>query len=81
MEHIIKPRAARKIYTFYGNVAKKYRHTYDKGDYKNNVSEALKAIYRIENGLLRRPPSLSWAGTTWRIRTSGIMPIPSRVTR
>ena len=30
MEYIIKPRAARKIYTFYGNVAKKYRHTYDK---------------------------------------------------
>ena len=28
MEYIIKPRAARKIYTFYGNVAKKYRHTY-----------------------------------------------------
>ncbi len=24
MEYIIKPRAARKIYTFYGNVAKKY---------------------------------------------------------
>ena len=59
MEHIIKPRAARKIYTFYGNVAKKYRHTYDKGDYKKNVSEALKAIYRIENGLLRREPTLS----------------------
>ena len=37
MEYIIKPRAARKIYTFYGNVAKKYRHTYDKADYKRNV--------------------------------------------
>ncbi|MBR0037432.1 MAG: hypothetical protein IJP70_07305 [Bacteroidales bacterium] len=63
MEYIIKPRAARKIYTFYGNVAKKYRHTYDKSDYKNNVYEALKAIYRIENGLLRRNPMLKrWAG-------------------
>ena len=63
MEHIIKPRAARKIYTFYGNVAEKYRHTYDKDDYKNNVSEALKAIYRIENGLLRWPASLKrWEG-------------------
>lgn len=63
MKHIIKPRAARKIYTFYGNVAKKYCHTFDKIDYMNNVSEALKAIYRIENGLLWRVPTISrWAG-------------------
>ena len=63
MKHIIKPRAARKIYTFYGNVAKKYRHTFDKTDYMNNVSEALKAIYTIENGLLRRVPTISrWTG-------------------
>ena len=63
MKHIIKPRAARKIYTFYGNVAKKYRHTFDKTDYMNNVSEALNAIYTIENGLLRRVPTISrWTG-------------------
>ena len=63
MEYIIKSGAARKIYTFYGNVAKKYRHTYDKTDYKNNVFEAIQAIYRIENGLLRREPKLRrWAG-------------------
>ena len=63
MKYIVKPRAARKIYTFYGNVAKKYRHTYDKADYKRNVSEALNSIFRIENGLLRREPTISqWAG-------------------
>ncbi|WP_288278149.1 hypothetical protein [uncultured Prevotella sp.] len=63
MKYIVKPRAARKIYTFYGNVAKKYRHTYDKADYKRNVSEALNSIFRIENGLLRRKPTISqWAG-------------------
>lgn len=63
MEYIIKPRAARKIYTFYGNVAKKYRHTYDKDDYKRNVHDALAAIYDIERKLLRRPPALRrWAG-------------------
>ena len=59
MEYIVKSGAARKIYTFYGNVAKKYRHTYDKTDFKRNVSDALKDIYRIENGLLRREPRLS----------------------
>ena len=62
MEYIIKPRAARKIYTFYGNVAKKYRHTYDKNDYKRNVRAALTSVYDIERKLLRRPPTLKrWA--------------------
>lgn len=51
MRYIIKPRAARKIYTFYGNVAKKYRHTYDKTDYMRNVHDALTSICDIENGL------------------------------
>ena len=58
MRYIIKPRAARKIYTFYGNVAKKYRHTYDKTDYMRNVHDALTSICDIENGLLRRKPTL-----------------------
>ena len=62
MEYIIKPRAARKIYTFYGNVAKKYRHTYDKNDYKRNVHDALTSVYDIERKLLRRTPTLKrWA--------------------
>ena len=59
MRYIIKPRAARKIYTFYGNVAKKYRHTYDKTDYMRNVHDALTSICDIENGLLRRKPTLA----------------------
>ena len=63
MQHIINPRAARKIYTFYGNVARKYRHTYDKTDYIRNVEAALTSIYQIEDGLLRREPTLRrWAG-------------------
>ena len=36
--YIIKPRASRKIFSFYQNVAKKYRHTYDKDDLKRDVS-------------------------------------------
>ena len=63
MRYIIKPRAARKIYTFYGNVARKYRHTYDKDDYKRDVHVALTSIYDIERLLLRRKPTISrWKG-------------------
>lgn len=56
--YIIKPRASRKIFSFYQNVAKKYRHTYDKGDLKHDVQNAVFSIFRIENGLLRREPTL-----------------------
>ena len=63
MKYIIKPRASRKIFTFYSNVAKKYRHTYDKEDLKRNVHDAVFSIYRIENGLLRREPTIErWKG-------------------
>ena len=63
MNYIIKPRASRKIYTFYQNVAKKYRHTYDKDDMKRNVHDALFSIYEIERTLLRREATLArWKG-------------------
>ena len=78
MQYIIKPRAARKIYTFYGNVTKKYRHTYDKEDYKRNVRDALSSIYDIECKLLRRQPTIGrWKDYYMAIPTSGITPIPS----
>lgn len=48
MEYIIKPRAARKIYAFYGNVAKKYRHTYDKEDYKPQALQPRNRTTRAE---------------------------------
>ena len=61
--YIIKPRASRKIFSFYQNVAKKYRHTYDKGDLKRDVQNAVFSIFRIENGLLRRELTISqWTG-------------------
>ena len=47
MRYIIKPRAARKIYTFYCNVAKKYRHTYDKTDY--TLCHSLQRYNRVHN--------------------------------
>lgn len=61
--YIIKPRASRKIFTFYSNVAKKYRHTYDKENLKRDVQNAVFSIYQIERTLLRRKPTLSrWEG-------------------
>ena len=63
MKYIIKPRASRKIYTFYSNVAKKYRHTFDKDDLKRNVHVAVFSIYDIERTLLRREPTIDrWKG-------------------
>lgn len=63
MKYIIKPRTSRKIFSFYSNVAKKYRHTYDKNDLKRNVRDALFAVYDIERTLLRREPTIdSWKG-------------------
>lgn len=61
--YIIKPRASRKIFTFYSNVAKKYRHTYDKDSLKRDVQNAVSSICQIERTLLRREPTISrWAG-------------------
>ena len=62
-KYIIKPLANRKIHSFYYNVAKKYKHTYDFENYTRDVQNAVFSIYRIENGLLRREPTLSrWSG-------------------
>ena len=63
MNYIIKPRASRKIFSFYQNVAKKYRHTYDRHDLKRNAHDAIFSMYEIERTLFRRKPTLSrWAG-------------------
>jgi hypothetical protein len=56
--YIIKPRASRKIFSFYQNVARKYRHTYDKNDLKRDVQNAVFSIYQIEKTLLRRKPTI-----------------------
>ena len=52
--YLVKPRAQQKIRSFYQNVARKYKHTYDANDFKR---------YDIEKTLLRREPTLTrWAG-------------------
>ena len=48
-----------KIYTFYTNVAKKYRNTYDIHDLEHDINSVYNSIYKIENGLLRREPTIA----------------------
>ena len=63
MRHIIKKRCAQKITTFYRNVSKKYKHTYSQELMEKNVNDAYDAMFQIENGLLRREPTVErWKG-------------------
>lgn len=62
-KYVVKARAQQRIRQFYQNVARKYRHTYDKDDFIRDVQNAVFGIYQIEKTLLRREPSISrWAG-------------------
>ena len=58
MRYIVKKRAARKINSFYHNVAKRYKHTYSEEMMQRNIDEAVDSIYQIERSLLRRKPTL-----------------------
>jgi hypothetical protein len=63
MKYVIKKRCAQKITTFYRNVSKKYKHTYSLQLMEENVNGAYDSIYQIENGLLRREPTIErWKG-------------------
>ena len=63
MKYVVKKRCARKINSFYHNVAKKYKHTYSEELMHRNIDEASDSIYQIENTLLRREPTLNrWKG-------------------
>ncbi len=62
-QYIITPLAAQKIRSFYRNVAKKYRNTYDYADLLHNVRSAVFSIYGIEKILPRRQPTIKrWHG-------------------
>lgn len=61
--YIIRPRAFQKNRTFYRNVALKYRHTYSYDDMVRDAQDAFYSIYRIEDTLPRRKPTIDrWAG-------------------
>lgn len=59
----ISPRCYQKIYSFYRNVALKYRHTYSEELMHQNIDDAVNSMYRIEKTLLRREPVIArWKG-------------------
>ena len=63
MEYKLNIKASNKINSFYQNVARKYRNTWSKEDVKLYILQTKQSIYQIENGLLRRQPTLSrWNG-------------------
>lgn len=63
MKYIVLPQCIDNIKRYYLNVAKKYAHTYSLELMHKNVDEAIDAIYKIENGLIRRKPILKrWEG-------------------
>ena len=62
-EYVLSSKVHDEIYKFYTNVAKKYQHTYDYNDMWRDINKAYDSIYQIENGLLRRNPTISrWQG-------------------
>jgi len=63
MRYVVRKRAARKIISFYHNVAKKYKHTYSEEMMLRNIDDATDSIYQIERSLPRRQPTLTrWSG-------------------
>ena len=59
MVYNLRARAKERIWSFYRNVAKKYKHTYDRDDLERNVRNAVMSIYLIEKSLPRRKPTLT----------------------
>ena len=57
MNYKITGKPINKIFLFYHNVAKKYKHTYSKKLMCNNIDAAINGMYKIENGLPRRTPT------------------------
>ena len=59
MRYVIKRRCHDNIEKFYRNVIKKYRHTYSIQLLQRNVLDATNGMYKVENGLLRRKPTIA----------------------
>ncbi len=61
--YIISSQVYNNIDNFYANVATKYSNTYSLDLLLQNTTDAYDSIYKIENGLLRRNPTISrWQG-------------------
>ena len=62
-KYIISQTAFNHIDSFYENVAIKYINTYSFEQMKKNILDAYRSMYKIENGLLRRTPTVKkWQG-------------------
>ena len=62
-KYVLSEKVHNEIYTFYTNVAKKYKHTYSEELMLKNINDVYNSICKIENGLLRRQPTISrWKG-------------------
>lgn len=63
MNYVIDNNCLANIRNFYQNVAKKYKHTYSKELMHKNIDDAINSMYKIENGLMRRQPTMPrWQG-------------------
>ena len=63
MNYVIQKQVGDNINSFYHNVAKKYKHTYSIELMLKNLDAVYNSIYQIENGLIRRKPTISrWDG-------------------
>ena len=68
----VRPRAARKIWSFFRHVALKYRHTFDTEDIVKNAQRAIRNMGLIEQSLLRRKPVIEqWKKEGWHMANAG----------
>lgn len=72
MSYDFKPCALRRIWSFYRNVARRYRHVYDLVDMERDIRKAVLNAYLIERSLLRRRPILArWQQRGWHMANAG----------
>lgn len=68
----VSPSASRSVWSFYRNVALKYKHTFDTVDIVRNAQRAIRNMRLIEASLLRRPPILKrWQNEGWHMANAG----------
>lgn len=58
MNYVILPQCVANIKRFCRNVARKYAYSYSLEQMHKNVDETIDAMYKIENGLHRRVPTI-----------------------
>ena len=61
-----------EVAKFYQHVIRKYRHTYSSEQMHKNIDEAINAMFKIEQSLLRRKPTISsWQNEGWHMAHAG----------